>query len=259
MKRLIGILIFATCFAGSSFAEDLDYFRSVLTADNVEAKRTVLLQIRDLHSEAAARIATQALTDRNEMVRATAASSVSYLPAAEAVTVLAPLLNDKAPFVRTEAAYALGRVGDSSAVRPLIGTLQNDGEKAVKAAAVIALGQIGDASAIEPLTAVFKKSPSEENEFIRRSAAASVGQIADAMRKKGPQFDLAAFRNADAVLIKALNNSKETDDTRRESAGALGFIGDPAALPALRSHLNAPDNYLVDLCRAAIARIEGGK
>jgi HEAT repeat protein len=193
------------------------------------------------------------------MIRATAASAVVWMPGAEAARILVPLLSDKANFVRTETAYALGRVGDSSAAGPLTRMFQNDGAKEARAAAAVGLGQIGDAAAIEPLAAVFKKNPSEENEFIRRSAARSIGLIAESARTTGRTIDPTAFRWATSVLIKALNNSKETDDTRRESAAALGSIGDPAALPALRLQLNSPDYYLTDNCRHAIARIEGGK
>ena len=259
MKRLAGILVLITFAAGISEAQDLDYFRKVLSSDNIETKRTVLLEIRDLHSTEASQVAAQGLTDRNEMVRATAASAVLSMPRVEAAKLLVPLLSDKADFVRIEAAYALGRIADSSAVRPLIDTLQKDGAKEARAAAAVGLGQIGDPAALEPLAAVFKKGPSEENEFIRRSAACSIGQIAEAARTNGRTIDPIAFKSATSVLIKALNNSKETDDTRREAAAALGWIGDPAALPALRSQLNSPDNYLADNCRHAIARIEGGK
>jgi HEAT repeat protein len=255
MKRLAGVLIFVIIFAGYSAAQDLDYFRSVLTSGNVEAKRTVLLQIRELRTDAASRVAAGALTDTNEMVRATAASAVNGLAPAEASLALMPLLNDRSPFVRTEAAYGLGRSGDASAVTALIKTLQNDNAKEARAAAAIALGQIGDLAAVNALADVFRKGPSEDNEFIRRSAARTIGQIAE----RHHPSDMAAYRTAVPALIKALGNSKETDDTRREAATSLGQIGDPAALNVLRSQLNSPDYYLVANSRLAIERIESGK
>ena len=255
------IIFFAVLlgFAGAARAQDLNYFRTVLASGNVEAKRTVLMQIRELKTEEASQIAVQGLNDKNEIVRATAASSVVFLAPAQGVSSLVPLLNDKAPFVRTEAAYALGRIGDASAVRPLIATLQNDKAKEVRAAAAVSLGKIGDAAAINDLASVFSKQPSEDNEFIRRSAARSIGQIAEISRQRTQQFDFASSAAAVPLLIKALNNSKETDDTRREAASTLGWIGDPAASSVLRSHLNSPDYYLVDICKAALARIESRK
>src|SRR4051794_2843317 len=99
VKRLASILVFIAYAAGMSAAQDLDYFRKTLSSDNIDAKRTVLLQIRELKSEEASRTATKSLIDKNEMIRATAASAMTGLPPAEAVTVLAPLLNDSSPFV----------------------------------------------------------------------------------------------------------------------------------------------------------------
>jgi HEAT repeat protein len=259
MKRLAGFLIVLAGLAGMAAAQDLEYFQSALRSDNLEAKRSVLLQITNIHNEAASRVALLALSDRNELVRATAASAVISLPPAEAARALMPLLNDKAAFVRTEAAYALGKAGDNSAVNSLTTTLQNDSAKEARAAAAISLGLIGDTAAVKALSAVFKKSPSEDNEFIRRSAARSIGQIAQAARQKGSSLDPQTFRPAVPVLIKALNNSKETSDTRRESAAALGWIGDPAAAGALRSQLSSADYYLADMSRQALARIEGQK
>jgi len=253
---IVLVLVFA---AGLACGQDLNHFRTVLESDNTEAKRNVLLQIRELKNEDASRIATKALSDRNEMIRATGASSLLGLPSAEAVTVLKPLLKDRSPFVRTEAAFALGRVGDVTAVQPLVGMLQKDGAKEARAAAAISLGKIGDISALGPLTDVFRKSPVEDNEFIRRSAARSIGEIGERVRANGGKGDLTSFQAAVQAMIKALNNSKETDDTRREAAFALGAIGDRDAIPTLTSHLNSPDYYLAEICKKAIAAIESGQ
>jgi len=256
MYRLPIILLLVALATVSAWGQDLNYFRTVLESGNTEAKRTVLLQIRELKSEEASRIAAKALSDRNEMVRATGASSMLGLPPPEAVSVLTPLLKDRSPFVRTEAAYALGRAGDATAVQPLVMVLQKDGAKEAKAAAALSLGKIGDISAVGPLTDVLKKSPSEDNEFIRRSAARSIGEIAEHTRLNGGTADPTAFHTAVLAMIKALNNSKETDDTRREAAYSLGAIGDREAIPTLNSHLSSPDYYLVEICKKAVATIE---
>ena len=147
-------------------------------------------------------------------------------------------------------------MGDVTAVQPLVGMLQKDGAKEARAAAAISLGKIGDISALGPLTDVFRKSPVEDNEFIRRSAARSIGEIGERVRANGGKGDLTSFQAAVQAMIKALNNSKETDDTRREAADALGAIGDREAIPTLNSHLSSPDYYLVEICKKAIATIE---
>jgi HEAT repeat protein len=55
--------------------------------------------------------------------------------------------------VRTEAAFALGQIGDPRAVEPLIAGLK---EFHMRRTVVIALGQIGDSRAVEPLIAALK-------------------------------------------------------------------------------------------------------
>jgi HEAT repeat protein len=93
---------------------------------------------------------------------------------------LLPLLGDKAELVRREAAYALGAVGSPAAVNPLLQILERDKVLEVRGAAAVALGQIGDVSAVPALMRILRNRPREREEFIRRSAAKSIGQIAQA-------------------------------------------------------------------------------
>lgn len=267
-------------FAVSAFAQtDLSGLQEKLDRGDTEAKREALFQIRNLRSEEASRLAIPTLKDSNEIVRATAAGSIVFLPANEAAQALLPLLSDKAEMVRREAAYALGEAGDPSAVTALTTLLQRDKILGVKGAAAIALGKIGDAAAVEPLNRVLQDKPDENREFLRRSAARSIGQIAQFIQtgridqlipqnflpEKFKRFDKPKYPNLSAnfpvfdpaipILIKVLQNKNESDDTRREAAYALGAIGDSSALPALQTGLNSPDPYLAEICKEAIARI----
>ncbi|HRI02658.1 MAG TPA: HEAT repeat domain-containing protein [Pyrinomonadaceae bacterium] len=262
------------CFAGNSYSQNLDIIRSDLASGNTELKRNALHQIKVIHTEEASRLAIQLLTDSNEIVRATAASAVIYLPKNDAATALIPLLNDKAEFVRAETAFALGTVADRSAASMLIRSLQKDRADQVRSAAAVALGKIGDISALDALTAVLKKKPSESDEFLRRSAAKAIGQIANFARSgnlsavtpqnflpskyKEPETNVPsdpAFRNAVGVLTSVLKNQKESDDTRREAAFALGSIGDESSAGVLRSYLNSPDIYLAEICKEALIKL----
>ena len=86
----------------------------------------------------------------------------------------------------------------------------------------------------------------EENEFVRRSAAVALGQIKS--------------RVAVPALIAALANERAGDDVRREAARALGLIGDPSAIPALqRAALTARDPYLLEIASEALRKLEPGK
>ena len=270
-------LLFFVCFVffvGNSYSQDLDLIKANLTSGNTELKRNALHQIKVIRTEAASRLALPLLSDADEIVRATAASAVIYLPKPEASAALIPLLNDKAPFVRAEAAFALGTVADRYAAAPLVRSLQKDRADEVRSAAAVALGKIGDISALDALIVVLKKKPSEDDEFLRRSTAKAIGQIANFARSgnlsavtpqnflpskyKEPGTNVPSdptFRSAVGVLMSVLKNQKEAEDTRRESAFALGSIGDPSSAAALRLYLSSPDNYLAEDFEEALIKL----
>ena len=266
-------------FTALTASAQLEPLVQTLERGDVEQRRSALANIRNLRSESASRIAIPALKDRNVMVRATAASGVIFLPPSEAASVLIPMLQDRDEFVRREAAFALGEVGDQAAVAPLLALLNREKVIEVRSAAVIGLGGTGDASTIAPLLAILAKRPREDDEFVRRSAARAVGRIAQFVRTgtrdvMTPQnflpdrfkdlktpFTLpvtqnSVFEPAVAPLLKVLNSSNESDDTRREAAFALGAIGDASALPDLRSKIGAADNYLSEIAKEAVLKIE---
>ena len=275
MAAAVGLFAFFAAASGS--AQNLEFIRSAILSGNTENKRNALDQIRNIHTETASRIALPALSDADELVRSTAASAVVFLPKSEAANALRPLLNDKAEFVRSEAALAIGRVGDKSASVSLVHALQQDSSIPVRSAAAFALGELGDPVAVEALVSILKKRPSPRDEFLRRSIARSIGQIAQIIgtgkvRVDTPQNFLPekykekassksvtvafpVFYLAVAALTDVLRNQKETDDTHREAAFALGAIGDRSSAEVLRSYLNSPDNYLAEICREALLKI----
>ena len=61
-------------------------------------------------------------------------------------------------FFRSGAAIALGKIGDKSAVEPLIHTIK-DKSFVVQENAVFALGEIGDKRAIEPIMQIVNMQP----------------------------------------------------------------------------------------------------
>lgn len=256
-------------------------FLNKLSHGNSEEKRTALAEIRNSRTASESRLAVPLLADKDAIVRATAVGSVVFLPPSEASAALLPLFSDKAEIVRREVAYALGTVGDPSAVGALIQLLQRDKIIEVKGAATVALGQIGDAGAVDALLAVLQNNrPTDDNEFLRRACARSIGQIAQKLQtgridqvipqnflpEKFKQIDppkykdlavqYPVFRPVTPFLIGILNSSKESDDTRREAAYALGTIGDISTKRALESKLASPDNYLVEIAREALLRLQ---
>jgi len=270
-------MLFATmCFAVSVFAQDLTSLAEKLRSGDTENKREVLFQVRNLRTEEASRTAVPALRDKNPMVRATAASSILFLPKAEAAAVLLPLLNDKDEFVRREAAYALGEAGDPSAAPELLHSLTSDKSPEVRTASAVALGKVGSPAAAPVLIGVFRQRPTEDNEMLRRAAARSLGQIAQVMRSGNarvltpqnflperfkdlgaqPSPDLLShFKDAVSALIRVVETSSEADDTRREAAFALGAIGDRSAESVLQRYASSSDVYMAEISKEALLKL----
>jgi len=267
-------------FTASVFSQtELEFLAEKINRGNTEQKRDALTQIRNLENAEASRIAAAALRDESEIVRATAAAAVVFLPKDEAARNLIPLLKDKKPLVRRETAYALGQVGSPTAVNPLLQVIQKDKVSEVRHAAIVALGAIGDVSAVGELVKFLQKKPQAKEEFARRSAARSVGQIAQILQTgkievltpenflperyksiappKYPNLAEAfpAFRSAINALIQNAQNPREFQDVKREAAFALGAIGDAAAIPALQSNLDDEDYYLAEICRESLRKI----
>ncbi len=287
------MLLCALCvFAGNSPAQDsvaaaetidlLPYtgiFENVIRPSSVEKKRDALLELRNYRTANASRIAVAALKDDSEIVRATATATVVFLPSVEALRALIPLLADKKPFVRREAAAALGIVGDAGAIADLVRLVRRDKVSEVRSAAIVALGAIGDASAIPELVRILQRKPQPKEEFARRSAARAVGQIAqivqtgkvtvvtpenflperDKLIEQPARIELTGafppFNSAANVLIGILSNPQEAADVRREAAFALGAIGDASAIPVLQSNARDADYYLAEICREALHKI----
>ena len=256
-----------------------DFLARKITGGSDEQKRDALLEIKNLQTETASKIAVSALKDSSEIVRATAAFAVIFLPKDEAARNLVPLLADKKTLVRREAAYALGKVGDSQAINPLLQILQKDKVLEVRNAAIAALGEIGDAGAVAGLTKILQRKLQTKEEFSRRSAARSIGQISQIIQTNDvevltPESFLTdrfnfvekpnypklietfpTFRAAINVLIQTLQNSKESDDVKREAAFALGAIGDQSAVPILQANLNNQDYYLAEIAKESLRKI----
>jgi HEAT repeat protein len=291
--RSFSFLCVLCAFAANSLSQDnvfnqdsIDFLplkislQEAIQSGSVEQKREALFQIRNFKSIETSRIAIPALNDKSEIVRATATFSVIFLPKDEALSRLLPLLTDKKELVRREAAYALGKVGNASAVNPLLKILQKDKVLEVRAASTVALGEIGDASVVSELVKILQRKPSIKEEFLRRSAARSIGQIAQIIqtnitkvltpenflpdkfnsieKPKYPRLveSFPIFRDATNVLIQTLQKMKESDDVRREAAYALGEIGNALAIPVLQTNLNAKDYYLAKICAEALEKID---
>jgi len=178
-------------------------------------------------------------------------------------------LKDKDEDVGTNAAEALGEIGDARAVEPLIQALKDEHED-VRGEAADALGEIGDARAVEPLIQALK----DEHEDVR-------GEAADALDKLHwrPSDDsektlyLLAKQEWDALvelgqlavepLIQALEDEDELN-IGKNAIEALGEIGDARAVEPLTQLLHENSSFVSaksvrDTVEVALARISRGR
>src|SRR5687768_2149733 len=259
-SRMIAVCISVFIFCFATLAQEtrnltplqieIEKQQQRLGSSDQEDRRDAVMKLGSMRLPAASRAILPALNDVSPIIRATAAKAILSMGAEESVAALLPLLKDKDEFVRRETAYALGLTRSRSATAALSERLLNDKEDGVRGAAAVALGQIADEAAVIALVGTLapqlsapsktKRKP-EANVFVLRAAAGALGQIGS--------------RAGTAALISALTNEKFPDDVRRESARALGLIGDPAAEPALKTATTAADPFLAQTAHEALKSI----
>jgi HEAT repeat protein len=221
--------------------------RTRLSSSDSGERRDAIANLGAMKKPDSSRAALTGLKDPDESVRVAAVHAVAAVPSDEGAQAIIPLLKDKSEFVRQEAAHALGKTRSRIAVSPLVESLRNDKKAGVRGAAAVALGFIGDHFASGALADVLAgralgpKAKREKDEFVLRSAACSLGQLREV--------------SAVPVLVEALRDENAPADVRREAANALGLIGDPSAVSALRAAVGSEDPYLSRIAEAALKRI----
>jgi len=124
--------------------------------------------------------------------------------------------------VRENSAEALGIIGDKRAIQPLIGTLIEDSDEEVRWKAAAALGKLNDESAVDALIAALN----DKSWAVRRNATIALGDIGD---EKGYEPLLSSINDKDWHV-------------RKYAAIALGKIGDERAIDPLVKALNDEDS-----------------
>ena len=221
-----------------------------LRSGDEEDRRDALMRLGAMHRTAASRAALPALSDPSPIVRVTAARAILSLNPAESTAALLPLLNDREEFVRREVAYALGATRSRSATAALSDRLLNDKEAGVRGAAAVALGHIGDEAGVIALVGALApqlsapakgKRKREDNDFVLRAAAVALGQIKS--------------RAGTPALLAVISNEKSPADVRREAVRSLGLIGDPTAIPALKTASMSEDPFLSQLAYESLRKL----
>ena len=208
-----------------SYQSEIEHFTAQLKSSDEEERREATLML-----------------DTSERVRALAITGLARLNDSSLVPVIAArLAQDKKPFVRKAAAYALGKLGRTEGTAALAAALK-DKDIEVRGAAAVALGEYADASAIAPITAALE----DKSEFVRAQSARALGANGRAAAA------------STSLLIKLLDSDKD-QDVRRHAATALGQIGERSALPALERAARNHDPYLSQAAREAIKMITAAR
>ena len=207
----------------------------------------------------------QALQDEKQQIRQAAAQALGFMKADEAVSALIESVSVSSSdyLLRQAAVEALGRIGDSRALEPLLEVLQ-DREWKARWSAIYALGRIGDEQALPFLHRCLLE---EEDTILRKSAAVTLGQLhrreSVAALSKGLSdedwqvrwaavYSLGQIADASVWprLLEVLHDSQDT--VRREAARVLGRLGDARAVPYL---VLALKDAHWDVCKTAARSI----
>ncbi len=184
---------------------------------------------------------------------------------------LAPLLYDSEPEVRSQAAMAMGKMGDPSAISPLKSMLVNEQNEAAKIQVTESLAVLGDSRSAEVIEAYTKgyfldlrlaaipamantRSPRAQRVLKELTVAREPARVrvmaAGQMAKMGYadpdmfEFCVEALQYPESTLKKSAKSSRRAADSdagslRQLAALAVGWYGNEEALSALQPLLRA--------------------
>jgi HEAT repeat protein len=173
-KRLTIMFITFVVFAyllpiGYSQAANTDELIQQLNQDNVITRLHAVKALGETKDARAVEPLIAVLKDSKCGLQAANALAKIGNPS---VPSLVTALKSDSPVARRNAAMALGKIKDASAVKPLIVAL-NDENPIVRRNAAKALGEIHDNSAVEPLTSALN----DDSPIVRRNAALALKEM----------------------------------------------------------------------------------
>ncbi len=170
----------------------------------------------------------KALKDTSPFVRANAAAALGnfWRRAEEALDDLKPLMRDESRDVRIWAVQSVGAINAKAALPELMASLK-DNEPKVRAAAAGALGGLPPPHPEDVVDALLDRAEKDTDPLVRVTAVNAI-------------WGMLPGRETVPRLLKLL----ESNDTgvRTAAAGALGAIGDPSSFDALRERFRNDDD-----------------
>lgn len=212
-------------------------------------------------------VLTKAISDKEEDVRVEVVQALGDISDERAVAFLIDTLDDESLNVRENAAKALGKLGKRSATDALISALSSNTDVSLLCSVIEALGQIGDTTAVEPLIVLL----THKEQKIREYTAAALGKLRDS-RAVGPlittlsdEYERVRWYAADSLgkiadpvctdsLVKLLS---DTSARVRESAvTALGQIGNQLAVESLIKALQDIDKRVAEQAAESLVNVK---
>ncbi|BCT56019.1 HEAT repeat domain-containing protein [Dehalococcoides mccartyi] len=188
------------------------------------------------------------LSSKYPLIRSTAAKVLGNLESDKSVDVLISLLEDTDESVTESAIEALGNIKNTSAIKPLANLLSNT---TFSSQAAIALGQIGNPAALMQLI----KTLNNCDDHTRRAIFFALGNIGDQEASKylinlfeesKSYYFLTLYQYIETLGLLKINSasdylinllSHEHSDIRMQAAWALGYMKEPTALKHLEQML----------------------
>lgn len=161
--------------------------RSMQSDDPMERLKG-LRDLTSLEDEHAVDLLVQALGDNDMRVRAKAIDSCAELRATAATPVLVQQLfmrQTSEPLKRRILA-ALGKIGDSGAVKPIMELLDQDLDPATRGTAIFALGDLGAADSLPLLDSIAQR---EDDRTLQRIATQAATKVRYAQAQRANEVD----------------------------------------------------------------------
>lgn len=193
-----------------------EYIRE-LRSDDAKVQIQAAIALGEWDNDRAVTPLIEALSAKDDDFRREAARALKEIGNKRAIKPLIDVIdNDPSPEVRAEAAYDLGYFTLSSKEVDVLIESLNDEHYLVRQNIAFALGKIRRRKSVMPLVKLLKK---EENYNVRELIVWSLGELKD--------------KRAIQPLILTLNDTHIA--VRRNAAFALGRLGDPSAINALKN------------------------
>jgi len=243
---LISLVVFGAASCASAPPPAPPPVAAVPTRSAFEQKMSWILRLEDTRMlrdpDNASADLLRLLSDGEARVRRRAALAIGRVGLSAGVVPLVDVLKDADPEVRQMAAFAIGLIADKSGRDALIAVL-NDPSPLVLGSAVEALGLIGDPAAAEPIgkmvaaivqSGAVAKPPSADDEA-RRDTPTAVFRLG--------VYALTRLKAYDQLAAAVLDAGGKPRTTWWPVAFALQRIEDRRAVPALQALARDADPY----------------